>query len=212
MKNVVILGGAYDMIHRGHILCGEHLTQFYDEVWFMPCYGHAPNKVMANLVKTTDSMTLAKHRLNMVLLATYGSLNCPTKFKVMDYEIENKITTGTYDTLQRLKSDFKDIKFTFAIGIDNAVFVHAWENGNQLIEEESFAVIPRKGYCETSIINAHPWFLKGNHKYLETFQSPAYCSTDIRKLLKDKKDQEALAMLPNAQVYNYIKTWGLYEK
>jgi nicotinate-nucleotide adenylyltransferase len=200
MKKVVLLGGAFDMIHRGHILCGEHLTQFYDEVWFMPCYGHAFGK----------EMSLARHRFNMVLLAAYGSLNCPTKFKVMDYEIENKISTGTYETLCKIKSDFKNIDFSFAIGIDNAAKIHTWENGQKLIDETSFAVIPRKGYCEQSIINVYPWFLTGKHRYLNEFQSPAYCSTDIRKLLQQKRDEEALAMLPNAQVYNYIKTWGLY--
>jgi nicotinate (nicotinamide) nucleotide adenylyltransferase len=195
MKRVVILGGAYDMIHRGHILCGEHLTQFYDEVWFMPCYGHAFGK----------KMSPERHRFNMVLLAAYGTLNCPTKFKVMDYEIDNKITTGTYETVKRLRSDFKDTEFTFAIGVDNAETIQTWENGDKLIEEVPFAVIPRMGFACTK-----KWFLTGKHCYLTEFVSPPYSSTIIRDLLRQKRDEEALAMLPNAQVYNYIKTWGLY--
>lgn len=196
MKRVVLYGGAFDPIHRGHIVLGEHMTQFYDEVWFMPCFGHKYGKKMSS----------PKHRYAMCLLGAYGSLNCPSKFNVCDYEIENKIMLGTYETIMCLKNAYPDIEFSFAIGCDNALTIHNWENGEKLIKEISFAVIPRESYD----INEDGWFTKPPHLYLKHVKTPNYSSTKIREFIKSGDDDQALEMLPNYSVYNYIKSFNLY--
>lgn len=185
--NVALYGGAFNPPHIGHIALVSHLSTMFDEVWVSPCFGHTFGKNMAE----------PHHRLSMCKLAFETIQNVT----VIKNEIEWQHATGTYDLLKRLSK--LNINFTVVIGKDNADVFKKWRNYDKLIAEHKFVVFPRVG-C--SAPDPDVWYLKSPHEYIESFESILISSTEIReKLLRGEKPDGL-----SDDVYNYIKTNGLY--
>lgn len=181
--NIALFGGAFDPIHNGHLELANQVSKIFDQVWLVPCYGHTHGK----------NMTLAETRLSLCKDALYVLEN--DKIVLSDFEIVNKITTGTYDSLVLFSQNFSQHNFSVVIGQDNAETINTWENYEKLISEFSFVVFPRGDLLP------HPssWYLKEPHKFLD-IMIPSYSSREVRKLIKERNFMEASTMLPNEKV------------
>lgn len=194
--NIALFGGAFDPIHKGHIALANYVSGYCDKVLLTPCYKHKYDKKMAD----------NKHRKVMCELAV---LDNPS-LGIFYYELDNKLEVGTYELFQKIKNDpfYQNYNFSFIIGQDNADTIEKWENWEKLINSVSFIVIPREGGNAKPETNA--WYRDSKHLFLDQAKTPSYSSTEIRKLLKEQKDEEVIQMLPNREIYNYIKMEKLY--
>jgi nicotinate-nucleotide adenylyltransferase len=171
IHSVGIYGGAFNPIHEGHIQIAKYSLSYFNEVWIMPCYSHVYGKDMVS----------PEHRLAMLRIALAGH----ERITVSSYEIENKLTDGTYETLNRLRSNYPKHEFNVIVGQDNADEIEKWRNWEKLIAEYSFFVYPREGLplCQ----DKEKFYMKEHHGYVTECKIPKISSTDIRKLLKEKK-------------------------
>jgi nicotinate-nucleotide adenylyltransferase len=191
MKTIAIFGGAFDPVHRGHVELGHIVSDFYDEIWFMPCYKH----------KFDKNMTPPDIRLEILHLIEKEN----KKFKIFDYEIKNKLMLGSKKIIDKIKNEFKDINFYFVIGSDNALSIDKWEDGEILKKEVNFLIIPRINYMP----NGDEWFTKSPHRYINVFPSDI-SSTTIRNQIKNKQYEQVKKLLPNKETFDYIISKQLY--
>jgi len=174
---IAIYGGAFNPITKGHIEVAQFVlntSRLFDEVWFMPAFGHMYNKELES----------TKDRLNMANLALNDG-----RIKVFDYEIENHMSGETFRLVKKLKEDikFKDkFDFSFIIGIDNANTFDKWVNYKHLEKLIPFVIIPRKGYKTEEGVD---WYRKSHHIFLagDVYSSPIreISSTDVREVIKN---------------------------
>lgn len=171
---VAILGGAFNPITNGHIATAQFVlntSKTFDEVWLMPCYGHMYGKKMVS----------AKRRLEMCRLAA----SVDGRIKVFDYEIKNKLSGETYQTVKLLleeKFAKEQYDFSWVIGQDNANTFDKWVNYELLERMIRFVVVPRDGIPPTKKAS---WYLKEPHIHItDEHNIGDISSTQVRNLLK----------------------------
>lgn len=199
MKNIGVLGGAFNPLHEGHLQLAEFSTQYFDEVWLMPAYSHTHGKQMLG----------AQHRFIMCNLALRKRRSyLDHKIIVSDFELKNKVTDGTFQSMWELITQYSNWKFSFIIGQDNADTLDTWIQAEQLKMLVPFLVIPRQGYARNH--DPDVWYSNGHHRYISQIAERdaimQISSTEIREQLKQGKKPDAIS----DQVFNYIRKHRLY--
>jgi nicotinate (nicotinamide) nucleotide adenylyltransferase len=169
---IAIFGGSFNPVHRGHTELAKYIIEngVADQVLMMPCYKSLYNKGLES----------GEHRLNMIGVATIYSLGV----EAFDWEIKNKIDgPGTYQIMQMLKQEFPNDELFFVIGLDNSQKVRKWKNGDKIVDDMKFIVVPRKGIEVTD-----NWFTKPPHIYLDKYEPIDISSTAVKNLLKNCTD------------------------
>ncbi len=132
-----IMGGTFDPIHAGHLLCAEDARQAceLDAVLFVPT--GVPN------FKQDHNITPADIRLNMCHLACDSN----PYFDVSDIEIAREGITYTIDTLELLRDHYpKNVDLFFIVGSDSYLTLPQWKESAHIVELVSFIVVERPGY------------------------------------------------------------------
>ena len=205
---VAILGGAYDLVTNGHIQIAQYVlntSHTFDEVWLMPCYGHMFGKQMQS----------AEHRLAMCEIAAKKD----GRIKVFDFEIANKLSSETYQTVKcLLETDMgkNTHDFSWIIGMDNANVFDKWVNYELLEKMIRFVVVPRQGYAFDPKVD---WYLKPPHIYLGNTDKPIMeiSSTEVKRRLRSYWNDpcDALSLefedCIDPEVFEYIKRNNLYQ-
>lgn len=197
-RRVVIQGGAFNMVHNGHIDAAKivlnHSSDF-DEVWLTPCFRHLYGKQLEK----------PENRLEMCRLAA----KTDARIKVFDYEIVHEFQGETYHFMKLLLNDtaYKDLySFSIMIGLDNANTIEQWSNYQDLLKIVPFVVINRQGY----IFERAEWCLEQPHRYIHPDVPPVdISSTKLRDFCKIK-DYEALSIYLDKEVIEFIKANNLY--
>jgi len=196
LRKVAILGGAFDLITKGHSQLAEYVLKNTDieEVWITPCFAHMYDK----------NMTSGLNRINMCKLANYNN----TDIKVFDFEIKNKLTGGTYSFLFKLLSDPEfshQYDFSYIIGMDNANSFEKWKKYNLLKNLVRFIVVSRQGVKNKEEM----WYNKGPHIFLNAKSNiMESSSTIVRKITKEKPLNNCKYITD--KVVDYIVDRGLY--
>jgi nicotinate-nucleotide adenylyltransferase len=192
-KIIAILGGSFNPIHKDHIrICEVVLSTLYwiDEIWIIPVLNH----------KFSKELISPEHRLNMCSIVVSNP-----KIKVMDYEIKNNLTGDTFTLITKLKEEYKNYKFYYIIGQDNADCFDKWYKAEELKKLINFIVIPRKGIIKNNKVD---WYLKQPHIYLNTSNNiENISSTLIRNKLKYGLNVEEYL---DKNVLEYIKENKIY--
>ncbi|MCK9458250.1 MAG: nicotinate (nicotinamide) nucleotide adenylyltransferase [Proteobacteria bacterium] len=197
---VAILGGAFNPVTKAHIRIAQFVlntSRTFDEVWLMPCGEHHMfGKEMAS----------AEHRLNMVEIACEAD----GRIKPFDYEIRNKLSGETYQTVKLLlEEDFAKNQYDFSwiIGMDNANEFDRWVNYEHLEKMIRFIVVPRDGVERDPDMG---WYLKPPHIFLGHTDGKIgeVSSTMVRECLKNgiSLNQKLL----DEKVLEYIREHELY--
>jgi nicotinate-nucleotide adenylyltransferase len=198
--NIAILGGAFDPPHKGHIKTAQLAleTCAIGQSWLMPCFSHLYDKKMES----------PEHRYEMCRLAVEKCKN----ILVSRFEIDNELTSGTYDMLSKLKVEYPQHNFFFVIGTDNADTIHKWRNSEALLAENHFIVIPRKGYQADPSVTWYKNVVKGGktHKFLSDGTTISVSSTEIRLSLKNDPTLAGRLGQLNESVKEYIFEHNLY--
>lgn len=197
MKNVALLGGAFDPPTKGHMAIAEAVLELpdIDEVWFMPCYIHMFDKTMRPY----------RSRVEMLRLMANGN----DKLNVFQFELENNLDTGsTHELLTILKDDYwySEFNFHFIVGLDNANSIEKWHRWEEIIELAAFIVLPRDDQAP----NKKAWYSKKPHRILDK-EIPSVSSTLARACLFSTDESGARDTLTK-DVYDYICTEGLYRE
>jgi nicotinate-nucleotide adenylyltransferase len=132
---VVLFGGSFDPIHKGHIEIIEKVTKIADKVIVIPNY--------LNPLKNSFS---APATLRLEWLKK--SINNP-KVEISDFEIKQNKICYSIDTIKYFKQNYD--KISFVIGADNLKTLNRWKNIKEIKKLVEFIVIKRdnipiKGY------------------------------------------------------------------
>jgi len=215
-----IFGGSFNPIQKGHTRLANYIVSsgVVDMVLMMPCYKSLYNKELLD----------GETRLKMIELADRLPHVQP-----FDWEIKNKIDgIGTYDIMKMLEGYFENrsiglIKeddklklydreiigsfgprlpdeIYFIIGLDNSQKVKSWLNGDKIIKELKFIVVPRNGVNTSDI-----WFMEPPHIWLGSYEGDDVSSSGVKELLRNGGDLEHHL---DKEVKDYIITNQLYKE
>lgn len=130
-----IFGGSFNPIHNGHISLAEELKRLagLDEVWFVV----SPQ----NPLKRQTALLDDNKRMELVRTALEGRPG----LTACDYEYRLPRPSYTWDTLQKISSDFPDRCLTLLIGADNWLLFDRWYRHDDILRNYRIAIYPRRG-------------------------------------------------------------------
>ena len=194
-----IMGGTFDPIHFGHLICAEQAREQFelDYVVFMP----TGNPVFKMDRKVSD----AEHRFNMTVAATRRNPH----FDVSRMEIDREGATYTYDTLLAIRElTPPGTGLFFITGADAIGSVLKWRNAEETLSLAHFVAATRPGY---DISHLHDSIDSNGElpSSISFFEVPglAISSTDLRRRVSEGK---SIAYMTQLSVADYIKAHGLY--
>ena len=130
---ICIFSFTFNPIHKAHVKMAEFALEHYgfEKIIFIPSY-IPPHKDL--------DPELARHRLNMVKLATAGN----PKFEVSDIEYQNKGKSYTLNTVKKIIEEYNiQGKLNFIIGTDAFENINTWYKAYELKQRVHFIVFPR---------------------------------------------------------------------
>lgn len=193
-----IFGGAFNPVHKGHInLAKSYLESLsLDKLLIIPT-AVPPHKTAAGLASEED-------RLNMLSLA-FRNLE---KAEISDIEFKRKGKSYTVDTIAELRKTYQNDEFFLIIGEDQFLSFNKWYRFDDILSQVVLCTAARNENKRDEISAFADILLNGkSNYYLADFAPIVVSSSEIREMLKNKKDVSDL--LPK-EVYNYIKDKGLY--
>ena len=137
-----VLGGTFDPVHLGHIKMAEEARDSLGlgEVIIVPA-----GQPMS---KSTERITPAKHRVEMLRLAVAGR----PQLKVSSIEIERPGPSYTVDTIAALKKQYgSQAEIYFILGWDSLAQFADWREPERIIEMCYLAAVPRPGWPRPSL-------------------------------------------------------------
>lgn len=134
MEHIGIFGGSFNPPHIGHIRAAQSAAQLLGltKVLLIPAY-QVPHK------EPVASDPTPQQRLDMVRLAAaqYPLL------EVSDLEIRRAGKSYTWDTIQTLRVQYPNAKFTLLLGSDMFCGFSQWIHADSIIQEVDLAVLSR---------------------------------------------------------------------
>ena len=133
MQSIGLLGGSFDPPHKGHLYISLEAKKLLklNEIWW--------------LVTPQNPLKISKP-------ATYNERikNCRNITKGMPIkisEIEKKINCSySYQSLNFIQNNYKNIKFFWLMGSDNLINFHKWQKWQDIFNEISIVIFKRHGY------------------------------------------------------------------
>ena len=155
-KSVVIFGGSFDPITKGHIEVAETvlktLSNEIDEVCFMPCCGHLEKS-------HTRKQVPVANRIEMISKAIEH--NPKLKVSTLEADLRTQGRTKCLISAMEALPDYSDKRVYHLIGMDVAKSLPSW--GDDLESRATFIVVNRGGQK----LEGDEWFLKKPHLFLE---------------------------------------------
>lgn len=195
--NIGIFGGAFNPVHNGHL----NLAEIYynelalDKLIFIPTF-KPPHKTDEYLVSGED-------RVNMLSLAIDGR-----PYEISTIEFERNEKSYTYDTLNELKTIYKNDKLFLIIGADQFFYFDKWYKYKEILSMATLCTCARENEQEKKDIEKYAEKLGiADSFYLSDAPVLKVCSSEIRYGIRSGSDVSAL--LPE-KVLNYILEKGLY--
>ncbi len=191
------LGGTFDPIHYGHIICARSAAASLhcDAVRVIPA--------AVNPHKQQDaSLTSAEHRLSMCQLAVAGE----SGFVSDDVDLGRPAPSYTFDTVTLLRRELTSgDSLVWLIGADHLPRLHAWHRFDELRGLVEFAVMNRPGFELDATGLSEP--VREIASRAVVVPDVPISATDIRARVRSGKSIDGLT--PPA-VARYIRENGLY--
>ena len=183
--------GSFNPMHVGHKIIASYLTEFSDleKVLFVV----SPQ----NPLKQKRTLLDQNHRLQIIK----AELEENPKLGVSDVEFSMPQPSYTIDTLVRFKEEHPEHEYALIMGADNLQNFHKWKNFEQILEDYSIYVYPRKGYeVEGSHHNIH---------LIEGVPQMEISASFIRNSIKKGKD---ISYLMTEKAWKYTDEMNFYKK
>lgn len=192
-----ILGGTFNPVHLGHLICAEraYLEYDLDKVIFMPA-GNPPHK-------EDEKIDNAEHRSKMLKLAVSDN----NHFKISDWELRQEEKSYTAHTVKYFKDIYGDKKVKLIIGTDSLAEIFNWYQPEYILENTELIVAKRNNYSFTNIMKDQR--LREHEENINILNNSLIeiSSTLIRKLVKQNKSIKYLTL---DSVIRYIEKNNLY--
>ncbi len=133
---LAIMGGAFNPIHIGHLVCAEEAVEQFglDEVLFMPT-GTPPHKEAPRGAGPEE-------RFEMVVIATASN----PRFAVSRYEIDKNEVGYTVDTMRHFRLELPEAELYFITGADAVIEILEWKDPREILEIATLIAATRPGY------------------------------------------------------------------
>jgi nicotinate-nucleotide adenylyltransferase len=189
MRSVGIFGGSFDPPHTAHIQMALLATERIplDFLYFIPSY-QAP-------LKEHQPLAAPEHRVAMLEQLT----GVRTDWAVHTYEIRQRRTVPTIETVGHLRSNDPEDSYFLIIGGDQLAQFDRWEQADKLAEMVQIVCFTRNGFQPTGPDN------------IQTTNIPlnmAVSSSMIRDRISKGEIPEEL-LLP--EISAYIQKHELYQ-
>lgn len=187
-----VMGGTFDPIHHGHLVCASEVASLFDldEVVFVPTGAPA--------IKHGPDVSPAEDRYLMTVIATAGD----RRFTVSRLDMDRPGKTYAIDTLRDLhKERGSDVDLFFITGADALMEILTWRAAEELFSLAHFIGATRPGY-QMSDAN----FPEGAVSMVE-IPALAISSSDCRDRIRRRAPIRYL--VPDG-VSEYIDKRGLY--
>ncbi|MBR6164135.1 nicotinate (nicotinamide) nucleotide adenylyltransferase [bacterium] len=188
--------GTFNPVHNAHLRLAEFALDYFnfDKILFVPA--HIPPH------KKFEGEENAKHRLNMVRLATEYN----ERFEVSDIEYRRNIPSYTFDTVCELYKSMNLLeKPYFLIGTDAFRHIESWHKAELLKELIEFRVFVRENnFKETDFYGLKE---KGYSFEFMPLEFEDISSREIRE--KIGRGESVCGIIPD-RVREYIDENGLY--
>lgn len=191
-----IFGGAFNPVHNGHIsLANQYIERLeLDRIIFIPtCV--PPHKSNENLASGED-------RINMLKSALDGE-----KFVVSDLEFHRKGKSYTFDTLQELKSIYKNDELFLIVGSDQYFYFPNWYRAQDILGEVCVVTSAREENEYNALLEFREKTPCMHNTIISNLDVFEVSSTQIRDMIKSSKD---VSNLVPSGVFEYIKEHRLY--
>lgn len=210
MNKILLFGGTFDPIHKGHINLLVEIQRIFDfdKIYLVPSKipPHKKRKIAPD-----------KDRVKMIELAIS---DLPAdKFFISDVEINSQRVSYTYNTLSNYNQFYSPKELFFLVGSDIFSTIKTWYKWEELLTLSNFILINRPGCPFDEMLQKIPAKLLQYIILYEDFEfgmSPKIIltkvneipisSTQIRRSIKNGKCSNFL----DEKVYNYIIKNKLY--
>ena len=194
-ERVLVLGGTFDPIHRGHVEVLKQVAELRqpNQVWLMVS---GDPQLRAGAVSPSD-----------VRLQMAGAVADEQDWLVCDIETRRSLPSYTYDSAEELKAAHLDTEFEFVLGTDAARQIHNWHRWQDLLAATRFVLVNRTGLDPLDSAQAEALGFRAGLTEVVTVFSPEISGTLIRERVGKN---EAIADLVPACVATIIDECGLY--
>lgn len=133
---LAIMGGTFNPIHIGHLVCAEEaVSQFgLDQVIFMPT-GLPPHKEVGG-----GTGSDARYLMTAIAIADNP------RFEVSRYEVEKQQLCYTVDTVRHYRQLMPEAELYFITGADAVLEILEWKDPGELLEMAVLIAATRPGY------------------------------------------------------------------
>lgn len=186
-----IMGGTFDPIHNGHLVCAEEARHQFgiDEVIFVP----------AGVPWQKSNVSSAEDRYLLTMLATASNQH----FSVSRLEIDRAGPSYTLDTLVAFRAFYPEAELFFITGADAVAEILSWKEPASVLREAHFIAASRPQFAVPDRV------ADGFGERVSFMNIPALAisSTDIRARVAEGRPVRYL--MPQ-EVGRYIAERGLY--
>lgn len=197
---IVIFGGTFNPPTRAHLDIATEALYYLDaeKVLFVP---------VSDLYKK-DDVEISYHRVNMLNLAIGNFRRLEIDFT----EVDAVKLTYTYETIEKIKSQYQDKELFLLIGADNLEDFKNWKNQRSIMENCSLLVVNRNNSSIDEIIESNEILTEFKDKIIEApIEEIEISSTEVRNRIASGK-LEGLENLVDKEVIEYIIENKLYSK
>ena len=184
-KDIAIIGGTFDPIHKGHLQVISAVAKKFTKVIVIPT-GNP-------WLKDHTPIATGEQRVAMTQIAV-NSLNLGDKVQVSAIEVKRPGPSYAIDTVNELSQIYPGSRFTLVLGSDAASKLNKWHKSDELQRLVEVLVVKRPG-VEAS-----------NFSEIEV-SAPDLSSTQIRDKVANSEDISNL-VIPT--VAAFIKEHHLY--
>lgn len=197
---IVIFGGTFNPPTRAHLDIATEALYYLDaeKVLFVP---------VSDLYKK-DDVEISYHRVNMLNLAIGNFRRLEIDFT----EVDAVKLTYTYETIEKIKSQYQDKELFLLIGADNLEDFKNWKNQRSIMENCSLLVVNRNNSSIDEIIESNEILTEFKDKIIEApIEEIEISSTEVRNRIASG-ELEGLENLVDKEVIEYIIENKLYSK
>ena len=197
---IVIFGGTFNPPTRAHLDIATEALYYLDaeRVLFVP---------VSDLYKK-DDVEISYHRVNMLNLAIGNFRRLEIDFT----EVDAVKLTYTYETIEKIKSQYQDKELFLLIGADNLEDFKNWKNQRSIMENCSLLVVNRNNSSIDEIIESNEILTEFKDKVIEApIEEIEISSTEVRNRIASG-ELEGLENLVDKEVIDYIVENKLYSR
>lgn len=203
-KDIAIIGGTFNPVHKGHIMMAKYLSYNYivDEVWMLPAY-KPPHKKSTEICSYDDRcemLNLCVEDIKRVKVVGFEKKYYDKK----KLEGEN-CTTYTIDVLNYIVDRLKNIQIHFVVGFDEIIDLSTWHNYKDLMKYYEFYIFDREYYDDNSITDKNA----NTNKHFEKNNSNNEFDSEVNNKISTETKESRINFINN--LYNDLDFKFYYE-